>query len=93
MITENSRVPEHLYKLLNLTTASLFMRYGYLQPFVIKTYNKGIQHLGDLVQMSEDDVFKAAPTSPKNRALIKKELADDGLAFGMSAPGWQKPAP
>jgi hypothetical protein len=91
MIHETTVVPRAFYKFLDHTTASLFLRDPYMREFVLKTYSAGIQRIGTLVQMAEDEVFRVAPTSPNNREKIRRELAAAGLHFGMTAPGWKDP--
>ena len=91
MTRKTSLVPKELYNFLDHTTASLFLRDPYMCGFVEKTYASGIQRIGILVQMTEDEVFHRAPTSPSNKAKLKEELVAAGLAFGMKAPGWKNP--
>lgn len=91
MVRDAAAVPKAFYKLLDHTTASMFLREPHMRGFVIKTYSAGIQRLGRLVQIPEDEVFRLAPTSAGNKRRIRRELAAAGLHFGMTAPGWKDP--
>ena len=60
-------------------------------PFTNAAYSSGISCMGQLIQLSEGEVFKRLPVSQKLENKIKNKILEYDLCFGMTAPGWEVP--
>ncbi len=71
--------------------SSLFKRVGELDLSVRATnclLSEDILYIGDLVQKTESDMLRTPNFGRKSLNEIKEVLAQMGLGFGMSFPGW-----
>jgi len=84
-------VPENYYRVLDCRTPVIFSDERYLSVFLSKSYDNGFYWLGELVQMSEQELFSKVTTSKENQLRIKRALKEIGLELGMCAPGWLSP--
>lgn len=51
----------------------------------------GIDFIGELIQMSEREVFPYLLRNKKHLQTLRDELANDGLAMNSLTPGWERP--
>lgn len=53
---------------------------------------ENVATIGELVQQTEETLFRTPNLGRKSLTEIKEELASRGLALGMTIPGWKQPS-
>ncbi len=82
-IVERKRVPDNRSQFLKFSLADVFCRERYLGRVVNKLHKSGIVILGQLVQLSEDDLSHLLSTTDNNKERIKRRLEAYGLELNM----------
>ena len=62
-----------------------------LMPLACELADRGKLRVGDVVQMSENEVFTLLQGDTELMDLLKEQLAEVGLELGMKAPRWKSP--
>nr|WP_314524572.1 hypothetical protein [uncultured Brevundimonas sp.] len=83
-------VPAEKIALLNRGVMTWAARVGRLRKLSYALDDLNKRQLGDLVQMSEQEIMDATGASPKIINILKSELAAVGLQLDMLAPHWKR---
>ena len=81
-------VPKRYHFILDYSVRDYFRKDGHLNKTTRELHAQGVDRIGQLVQMLEEEV-KALGVTEKQLVRIRAQLNDFALTFGMRAPGWE----
>lgn len=84
--SSRKKVPVDRLPLLNFTVGDAFCRDRYLSSVTNKLYKAGVIRLGQLVSLSEENLFDLVKTTAGNRDRVKRNLEAFGLGLNMDVP-------
>ncbi|MEA2895129.1 MAG: hypothetical protein QOJ84_744 [Bradyrhizobium sp.] len=91
-MTEGKRAVAHETMFLDHTVSRFFGTDRYLIGLRRKLMAKGVVRVGQLVQMTKEELLAAAPrTAPGVIERVNARLANVDLQLGMIANGWKNP--
>lgn len=83
-------VPKEKYWFLDKEITSWVCRVRPLRKLSLKLYGEGAVRVGDVIQMTEEEIQRKTSCSEKSLGLLKESLKPAGFSLGMKAPGWVK---
>jgi hypothetical protein len=91
-MSKPKRAAAHDAVFLDFTVSRLFSADPYLAVLRRKLTDQGILRVGQLVQLTADEVLHKAPrTSPQAMQRVNERLANFNLKLGMTTNGWRNP--